>query len=219
MGMKIAIATNKNFYKLTLPIIIQSLIDSGIEKKDIYVFNGGYDEESVENIDGITYYFLNYNSYEYTPLICICENKIESDYWFLLHDTCKVGIKFKELSHKILINNYDKIALKSCPSMSIGAYKYNYLISLTDTLIKIKNMDYSEESMQKWKQWGVPNEDFILWKTEPKPYLYGNDGFNVIDNENWYNTGVERRTEYFPSLDLYKNKSNWTFKSTMCLDL
>ncbi|MDD5407048.1 MAG: hypothetical protein PHE73_08940 [Sulfurovaceae bacterium] len=250
--IKIAIATNKNFYLQTLPIVINSLQSNGIEDKDIFVFNAGFDEEESELIDNIQYYKLKQNSYEYSPLIHICEKELESDYWFLIHDTCKVGPKFKELLYNIPKSNPGKIALRNKPSMSIGLYKYDYLLSLKDKLLSIKNTDFSEESMLKWKLWGVPNEDYILWMTPPVPLIYMtsriwriintmgwylfqanlyngvrrifssighrlfhtnkfdiDDGCRVVDYINWYGTNTIRRTEYYKSLDLYKNKSNW----------
>jgi hypothetical protein len=84
------------------------------------------------------------------------------------------------------------------------------LLSLKDKIMGIKNTNYSEQSMTYWKNWGVPNEDYIMWMTEPTPLIYNNnDKWVVIDNDNWFDTNTERRTEYFFSLDLYKNKSNW----------
>lgn len=208
--IKIAIATNKNFYEKTLPIIIPSLLSAGIEKEDIHIFNAGFYEYKREIIDSITYHYLNHNSYEYSALIEISEKEIKSDYWFLIHDTCKVGTKFKELLYNIPSDEPVKIALKSKPSMSMGLYKYEYLLTLRNQLLSIKNTDYSEEKMLHWKRWGVPNEDFILWMTSPLPTIYNNmDSWSVIDNDNWYDTNTIRRTEYYPSLDLYKNKSNW----------
>jgi hypothetical protein len=209
MRIKIAIATNKNFSNLTLPIVIPSLLDVGINKDDIFVFNAGFDKEDEVVIDGITHYYLNHNSYEYSPLIHICEKELSSDYWFLLHDTCKVGPKFKELLYNI-DGLPDKLALKDKPSMSMGSYKYTYLLSVKEKLYGIKNADYSDESMNKWKLWGVPNEDYILWLTPPKAIIYNDlNTYSVVKYENWYNTKTIRRTEYYPSLDIYKNKSNW----------
>lgn len=208
--IKIAIATNKNFYETTLPIIIPSLISRGIDPNDIHIFNAGFDEYKYEFKHGLHYHFLDHNSYEYSGLIEIAERQIESEYWFLIHDTCKVGPRFKKLLYNIPHNRPEKIALKSKPAMSMGTYRYDYLLSVKDKLSSIKNKDYSHESMMKWKIWGVPNEDFILWMTEPRPPIYNNnDKWVVAKYENWYGTGTIRRTEYYPSLDLYKNKSNW----------
>jgi hypothetical protein len=208
--IKIAIATNKNFYKETLPIIINSLLDAGIEKEIINVFNAGFDNEKFEVIDGINHYYLNHNSYEYSPLIEIVEKELVSEYWFLIHDTCKVGKSFKELLYNIPESKPEKLALKTKPAMSIGSYKYDYLLLNKEKILSIKNKDYSRESLMHWKLWGVPNEDYILWMVAPNPTIYnGRDDWQIIGYENWYNSNTVRRTEYYPSLDLYKNKSNW----------
>ena len=208
--IKIAIATNKNFSQFSLPIILKSLIDCQINLDDIIVFHAGYDEREEKIIDGIKNIFLNHNSFEYSPLIDICENNLKSEYWFLIHDTCKVGPQFKELLYNIPEDKPEKLALKSRPAMSIGLYKYSYLKSVEQKIFTIKNTNYSHESMMKWKLWGVPNEDFILWMTEPNPKICNKkDEWSVVDNENWYGTNTTRRTEYYPSLDIYKNKSNW----------
>lgn len=207
--INIAIASTKLFYEKSLPILIPSLIDSGIKKNKIHVFISGFDIFKKYIKDEITYYELNHNSFEYSPLIEIVEKNIESKYWFLIHDTCKAGPNFKKLIYNIPNTNPDKISPKLWPSMSIGLYKYEYLLSVKDKIISIKNTDYSKESLLKWKNWGAPNEDYILWKTEPCPVLYGNGGWEIHKMENWYQTKTIRRTEYLPSIDLYKNKSNW----------
>jgi hypothetical protein len=207
--IKIAVASNSNFYHKTIPIIIPSLLECGIDKNDIHVFVAGYHRYKYQLQDGIHFHFLNHNSFEYSPLIEIVEKKITSTYWFLVHDTCKFGPKFKELLYNIPPNAV-KLALKSKPAMSIGTYRYDYLMHHRKTLLSIKNTDYSEKSLSYWKSWGVPNEDWIMWMHSPTPLIYNNiDDWSVVDNDNWFGTDTIRRTEYYPSLDLYKNKSNW----------
>ena len=207
--IKIAVASNIFFYEKTLPIIIPSLVDCGINKDDINIFIGGFDEYNYKHEDDLHFHYLNHNSYEYSPLIEIVDKQLESKYWFLVHDTCKFGSNFKELLYNIPENS-NKLALKSKPAMSIGTYSYEYLLFLKDKIMAIKNTNYSEQSMTYWKNWGVPNEDYIMWMTEPTPLIYNNnDKWVVVDNDNWFDTNTERRTEYFFSLDLYKNKSNW----------
>jgi hypothetical protein len=211
LKIKIAVASNINFFKKSLGIVLPSLIDCGIKKEDIHVFIGGFNEYKFDNKKEISYHCLNHNSYEYSPLIEICEKELQADYWFLIHDTCKVGPLFKQKLYSIPNTLPDKIALKSTPSMSIGLYKYNYLLKHKKKLLKIKNVDYSEESMIKWKFWGVDNEDYLLFKTSPQPHIYFSSRDEVVDwdDNNWFNSKTKRKTEYFPSLDLFKNKANW----------
>ena len=219
--IKIAIASNKNFQEKTIPIILKSLLDNDIKKDDIVVFIAGHDYTDEDTIDNIKYRYLDFNSFEYSPLIDIVENNLESEYWFLIHDTCKVGNTFKNLLYNIPYNKPQKIALKDSPSMSIGLYSYEYLKSVQNKLLDIKNKDYSNNSINFWKNWGVPNEDYILWKTLPSPEIYNNNlNWKVLDYKNWYGTDTTRRTEYYYSLDIYKNKSNWgqTFNN-MVIDI
>lgn len=217
--IKIAISTCTHFEDKTLPILIPSLISAGIDPNDIHVFCAGHDKFTSEKTQLYHYHTVDNNSYEYTPLIAIVEYNLETEYWFLIHDTCKVGSKFKELLYSIPQSKPEKIALTYKPSMSIGSYRYDYLLTMKDKLMSIKNQDYSKEALQEWKNWGVDAEDYILWQSDPKPALYSPNVGNTywsrmqrINKENWYGTSTNRLVEYFPPLDLFKNKSNWERK-------
>lgn len=100
--------------------------------------------------------------------------------------------------------------MKPRPCMSMGLYKYSYLLSVKDKLMAIKNKDYSDKAMNYWKDWGVWNEDYILFNTKPDPMIYPSNSY-IEDKglNNWYNTQTVRKVEYYPSLDVYKNKANW----------
>ena len=208
--IKIGVSSNIKFYKTSLPILLPSLIESGIHHDDIHVFIGGYDEYHKEINEGIHYHFVNHNSLDNTALIEICDKEIESEYWFIIHDTCKVGDNFKTLLYNIPEDKPDKIALRNCPSMCIGTYSYKFLMSNKERIMSIKNTDYSIEGIKNVKLWAINNEDYLLWKTNPLPIVYNNiHNWEIKDYINWYGTDTIRRTEYYPSLDLYKNKSNW----------
>ena len=221
MKIKIAIATNINFYKKTIPVIIDTLLTSGIDKNDIFIFNGGYNQREKKSEDGIETIFLDHNSFEYTPLIDIAENQLHSDYWFLIHDTCKVGKQFKNLLYSVLPKNPIKAALKTSPAMSIGLYKYEYILKYKEKLLEIKNKDYTPEGLQRWKQWGIGAEDYLLWKHEPENTIlfHPDNSFKKIAQQNWYKEKTVRVVEYYHQLDLYKNKSNWHPKAWMELNL
>lgn len=224
--VKISICVNstKSFSEKTIPIIIKSLIDSKIEPKNIFVIEGGYENRTVVVKDTHTHILTDHNSLEYTGLIDIVEHEMMSDYWFNIHDTCKVGNQFKSLLYNIPNNLPDKISLRSYPSMSIGSYKYEYLIKHKQRLLDIKNKDYSRETLQMWKQKGISIEDYMLHQLKDSPTIQYNpeiysDSWNVIGEEDWYGTKTVRRTEYHSSLDLYKSKSNWDAKPWMEIDL
>ncbi len=42
--VKIAVASNKNFKDKSLPVLMPTLLEAGIEKDNIHVFVGGYEE-------------------------------------------------------------------------------------------------------------------------------------------------------------------------------
>lgn len=220
MKIKICVNSTKNYSEKTLPIIIPSLIDSGIDPEDIFVFEGGHDKRSVIKKDTYTLIQTDNNTIDLTGLIDIVENELESDYWFYIHDTCKVGPKFKELLYNIPESFPDKIALTVHPSMNIASYKYSYLMRYKDKLLKVKNKDYSEKKLKKLKEWSIHCEDLILHKPHQNGMgmigihsdtieFYNPELSNRIEleNENWYG-GVKRIIEYYPQLDLYKSKAN-----------
>ena len=221
--INICVNSTKTFSEKTLPILIPSLIDSGVSPESIYVFEGGHDTREIINTDTHIMVKTDHNSMEYTGLIDIVENQMESDYWFNIHDTCRVGKKFWKLVNIIPDNFPDKIALWRHPSMSMGSYKYDYLMKHRNRLLEIKNQDYSRETLQKWKQWGIHSEDYMLYQLKDTPTIVYNPELNLStyylrNEESWYG-GVSRIIEYYPQLDLYKSKSNWDAKPWMEIDV
>ena len=207
--IKIGITSHIDFYKKTVNIALRYYAQAGIENDMIYVFIGGCTEESYEKINNIHYYFVTHNSIDYTAMVEIVEKEIESEYWFLIHDTAIVGSKFKELLYNFPIGA-EKVALLPFPAMNIGLYNYQYLLGIKDTILTLKNTDYSYEAIQRFKKFGIDQEDYILFNTPPKPALYGPEEWYITNYENWYGSNSRRRVEYYPNLDIYKSKSNWT---------
>ena len=151
---------------------------------------------------------------------------METEDWVVLHDTCIAGVAFKQLAYEPPVDAPEKVAMKYTPSMSIGLYRHDYLMQHRDRLMAIKNMDSSPEALQQWKQWGVPNEDYMLWKLQDAHcHVYhldshGPDEWNCQGHADPYGTGSQRRIEYFPQLDLSKAKSNWQgVQPHLCIDI
>lgn len=208
-NINIAIASNNKFYNHSLPILLPSLLQCGIEKERIHIFCGGCETQEHTKYEDIHMHRVQYNSFDLTPLVAICEMELQNDYWFLIHDTTRVGPAFKEKLHTFPCENPTKIALREPCSMSIGTYRYDYLMAVKERVMHCKMFDRTPEELDRNKLWFVTHEDYILWKTGPSPCMYPGAEWSVYDEKNWYNTNTERRTEYFPSLDIYKNKSNW----------
>lgn len=224
MKIKIAISSNKNFYHKTIPVLQKSLIDSGVKNEDIYIFCGQFDNFGLSEYNNSLFFQLDYSSFEYNSLICIAENYIESDYWFLIQDTCVVGRDFYNLLIKKTDTTKEKISLKYAPSMSIGSYRYSYLLKYRDDLIKLKNKDYSDKGLKSFKLWTISHEDYFLYKKEPhlcSTYDIENYGFSIKDRKqcNIYGTNTHRIKEYFPQLDIIKYKSNYGIGNNQGINL
>jgi len=217
--IKIAISSVKKFSDHTLPVLIPSLIESGILAEDIYVFEGGHDERSVEEYHGSTKIKVAHNSFDLTALIDIAENKIESDYWFLMHDTCIVGPKFGELVKNIPENKPNAVALgvmhdANYFNMNIGAYKYSFVLENKDKIIALKGTDYSPEGILETKRKAIAAEDILLSQhTNQRPYepRYNQDQYKEFEAivPNPFGGKALRRVRYFGALDLYKYQANW----------
>lgn len=50
MKITVAVASNINFYQQSLPVILPSLLEQGIEPNDIHVFIAGYGQLSLIHI-------------------------------------------------------------------------------------------------------------------------------------------------------------------------
>ena len=225
-SVRFCISTCKKFAPHTIPVIIPSLLAAGIAEEEILIVNGGQTVRTSTNYKGVPMLLTQQNSFEYTPLIEIVEHSMASEYWFLLHDTCIAGPLFKQLAYEPPVERPEKVAMKQTPSMSIGLYRHDYLMAHKDRLMAIKNMDSSPEALQQWKQWGVPNEDYMLWKLQDvpchvyHPSLHGPDEWNYQGHADPYGTGMQRRIEYFPQLHLAKAKSNWQgVQPHLCIDI
>jgi hypothetical protein len=202
------------------------LFAAGIKQEEILIVNGGQTVRANTSYKGVPMLLTQQNSFEYTPLIEIVEHSMESEYWFLLHDTCIAGPLFKVLTYESPVEAPEKVAMKQTPSMSIGLYRHDYLMAHKERLMAIKNLDSSPEALQRWKQWGVPNEDYMLWKLQDVPcHIYhpdkhGPDEWNYQGHADPYGTGMQRRIEYFPQLHLAKAKSNWQgVQPHLCIDI
>lgn len=136
-SIHIAISSTMSHARSSLPILIPSLIEAGVKTQWIHIFIGGYKSFATAKKKDIRYYFVDHNSFDYTALITITEmGLLMPDYWFLLHDTCRVGPNFLRLI-RMFSGRPDKIALKHFPSMNIGLYSSTYLYSKKEEILKI----------------------------------------------------------------------------------
>jgi hypothetical protein len=207
--MKIAISSVKKFSPYTLPIIIPSLLKAGIKESEIVIFEGGYYERDIGTYGSIIHIRVAHNSFDYTALIDIVENELESDYWFLLHDTCKAGPNFGKLVRDLPEGDPDVVCMLGFDpgTMNICAYKYSYLLSKKQEILKLKNTDYEDLDSAKRKATEAENtlqEGYTLYH----PELFVED-LNAGASSIYKDSGVNRNERYFKNLDLTKYQANF----------
>jgi hypothetical protein len=213
--MKYAISSHINYINITEKEIISSLVNSGIDINDIYIFVGGYDSDYGYNklSESINKYSAPHNSLDFTGLISVIEMNLESDYWFLLHDTLYVGPNFNKVVKEFNYENADYVALTFDTSMNIGSYKWSYMQKRKNEILKYKN---NNNDIQSFKKKLINEEDVFL---KPKTHYYCGIPRKTIPATDYYKNNTQRIVEYFSEIDLYKIKANWSIKSTYELKL
>jgi hypothetical protein len=200
---KITISSHKNFYTKTYEPLVTSLLESGVPAEDIYFFIGGF--ESYEKLDGeINIWTTNHNSIDFTGLIGVLDLNLQSDRWFLLHDTLYVGKNFYNCIQNTA-SNADTIDISSWWPKNMGSYSQIYLNHIKDSLItEYKNIDISEQAAHKFKTFNVDTENRFLCKQEfystERPYI-------VQDQIDFYESNNLRSVQYYPNIDIYKVQS------------
>jgi hypothetical protein len=228
--MKYIISSNINYYKNTYLPLITSLLDSKISQEDIIMVVGGCKDTNInlENNLNINIIPVEYNSFDLTGLIYISENInnfLDSNY-FLLHDTCLVGPKFKELAEK-LDPGIPIQTLRNGISLNIGMYSFQTLFENKENLCNLKYYPQNENELQQVKQIFVVHEDIIFKLYNEYCYKHNyigtesdmidvnilkqhftkdiyNDYFKTLENSE-----IKRQMGYSSLLDFYKFQANW----------
>ena len=219
MKIRLVINTTIGYSQVTLPPLFESLETASFDLSDVIVISGGYDD--VQQLSN-NIYNVPYNSSDFTAFIALTEHDFSADFYFYLHDTCIVGPSFRTLLLSVDPGDYEVIALKQNPSMNIGLYSASYLKSKASAIRELKNTDYSVESLQNVKTWGVYNEDHLSWRqNQIQITSYSqllscprNGEPEILSETDYYGNGVIRRLEYYKYLDLYKVKANWELRSS-----
>jgi len=176
----------------------------------LIVIGGYYDHDTYKcrKEGNITYIECNHNSMDLTALITMFElyKEAEEEYYFYLHDTCKVGDQFYEKLKSINLAGVSSIKINRHFSMNIGVYSQRIINTFGDLLVSLKN--FSDDSLIALKKTQYA-EDHIFNHDPNNKILDNYDGHNFTGPTNYYNTGTMRIVEYYPSLDLYKIKANW----------
>ena len=200
-------------------IALNHLLDSMRNQDNFKDFNiiiviGGYynNEDYIikkdENDTNITYIYCNHNSIDFTGLIALYELYYTNinDYYFYMHDTCKVGANFYNKLNAINLTNVTSIKIIKQFSMNIGIYSQKIINQFKDFLQTKKNKN--PEMVMQFKSVDF-NEDYIFNNDSNNFTLDNYNDYNYTGPIDYYNTGTMRRVEYYKNIDLYKIKANW----------
>jgi hypothetical protein len=209
--LKFAIATNIKYMNQTLPLLFESMEKNKIQKNNIVVFVNESDTDDIKEIDGVTYHHNSGMTYfEWIIPKLIIERKLQTDWWFFLHDTVILGDTFLEkiLAHDNKEHEVLRISLQNPNNMAMIKnsvfLKQEYVNYIIESLDKLSNIN---DVLQR-KKWIVTHEDEYLTKASS---LQRTAFYNLIVQdylEEKEYCGVKRYVEYFENIDLYKMKKN-----------
>ena len=173
-------------------------------------YNDSYSKYHIQKDENITYIKCNHNSMDFTGLLTLLDlyNKDIDEYYFYLHDTCKVGLNFYKKLKLVSVTNVTSMKINFHFSMNIGIYSQKIINQFKDFLLTTKNEDESRTIEFKWNQWLW--EDYIF-KNDPNVTILDNyfSYWNPSGPFDYYKTGNMRIIEYYPNIDLYKMKANY----------
>lgn len=210
--IKIAINTSVNYSDKTLPVLLPSLAESGIEMKDIFIFEGGHGARKFKKVNEVNYFYTNHNSFDYTSFIEILEMEIFSDYWFYLHDTCRVGKKFNRYIRNFPSSEQKCVSPCRGRYANIGLYNMHYLNNSHSFISQFKNTDYSKSSLLNIKNKCIETEGKIMLDARPHHIYYQEDADDISSRlEDWYGCG-QRMVIYLNHVDVFKSQANYSIR-------
>jgi len=177
------------------------------------IFVGGYydNKDYIKNDNdykNIKYIYCNHNSIDFTSFIALTEideYRNSDNYYFYMHDTCRIGINFYKKIN-IDLSSITSAKIHGRYSMNIGIYSQKIINQFKDFLLTKKNTD--ESKCMQFKTFDY-NEDYIFHNDPNNILLENYSGWLYKGPFDYYNTGTMRLIEYYPNVDLYKIKANW----------
>ena len=208
--MKIVINSHVNGWRALSHLLESMRMYEGFNDFQFIVIIGGYyDIPKYEIIidENIMFIKSNHNSIDFTGLITLAELNYENvdDYFFYMHDTCRIGPEFYKKLGEINLTNVSTMRIHKNSSMNMGIYSQKIINSFKWFLLENKNTE--ESRCMEYKSKGIGNEDFIFLN-DPNTFTIGNWNDWIHDDPmDYYQTGTMRIVEYHPFLDMYKIKA------------
>ena len=215
------------------------MIECGISPRDILVVIGG-SEENYDNFKFCGLYnYLNvkYNAIDQNCFYAIKQNPsiFDQEYYYYMHDTTKVGPKFKTSTESLFnfAQSHNLNTMKNtsqCYCGNMGFYKKSFIIkTLSEFDIYTKNESLFVEEDDSSNPKKLINKKNIGFDLEDKIFLYdqqiSNGLYYVISNnsptveqqkQDIYGSGNERIVTYYQELDFYKFGGNGANSNLGC---
>lgn len=193
--MKIIISTCELYLESTLPILINSLLDTGFRRDEILIAANSHKDE-IGKFDGIDCHRYDTNIFEYVAFkACLAINED----MFTLHDTCRVLGTFKQSIDSFPLANFDSVSLANKHhGCGMGFYKHSFLYQSYNTINNMKHIT---------KQDAVNLEGKFLGGN--LGYFSENGPYTSEIKQSPYGTGIMRIEEHYDPPGIIKYKSNW----------
>ena len=174
--MKIVINSHVNGWRALSHLLESMRMYEGFNDFQFIVIIGGYyDIPKYEIIidENIMFIKSNHNSIDFTGLITLAELNYENvdDYFFYMHDTCRIGPEFYKKLGEINLTNVSTMRIHKNSSMNMGIYSQKIINSFKWFLLENKNTE--ESRCMEYKSKGIGNEDFIFLN-DPNTFTIGN---------------------------------------------
>jgi hypothetical protein len=191
--------------------LFESLVHcEGIDRVNVIAVVGGYDTFSIGTRGPFTLVQVPHNSIDFTGLLAVLDTpELHHESYFYMHDTTRAGPRF--VQRVMDLPDTTQSASFRFPSMNIGLYSHTLLEDSKNLLETFRNTN--ESRAQDAKRRCVEMEDCIFRSNATHQFLSTGPPLVQGEPRDYYGSGVPRRVEYYPSMDLYKIKANWYVKS------
>lgn len=196
MDITICVSSHRDYAPVTLPRLIPQLLDSGIKKSDIFVTIAECSQNQTKKFNDIELREVTHNSFEFTSMIEFMRRPQVTSHMFLMHDTCDVGVGFKNLIN--VGSDFEHVSVDPEGFTSMGLYATSFLKEMTAFLYGLENLSKIRAMLveKMLKRMSISSTyNVALPDRQPATDIYGD--------------GILRVSQYYPQCDLTKHIGNY----------
>jgi hypothetical protein len=123
-------------YSIPRDRLLSQMTLAGVPAERIWVTVAESPQNEVRQVRGMTYSFVKENAFEYIGLIDIVRREVPCDVVFLMHDTCHVGMRFRErVESQPWTFPIDYLSAQVEGLFNIGLYRKQWLVQIREFLL------------------------------------------------------------------------------------